>query len=228
MELKEVNQDSFPDNLFILDAPESPSPFIFSEGRLWVTEAAQQAIAEGKEKEQFRLFLDKSPMEIEKEAKLFLVHQVRYEGKGREGGSAHYYIFSRYPAHVDLPVYEKPEETLHLGINSSISETTQIRLIPAQALTLSEKEPGQIEVVFSGKKSVLLAEGELLLSRLRHATSVTQELFAPVPKGDVQKEDFRVMTEEYGKVDFSTELSIKNAGLHEISLQKKASPPQEK
>lgn len=223
VELKEVNKDDFQETLFISDVPETLSPFLFFQGRLLVTPEALQAIADGTEKEKFRLFIDKPKMDVAKEAKLFLTHQVRYEGVGREGSFANHYIFSQYPAQVILPVYEKPED-MRLGVNDSVAKTFQVRLIPDQALILSEKEKGQVEVTFAGKKSVLLAEGQEILSRLQHATAITQELFAPVPKGKVSSEDFKIMTEEFGKIDFSTELSVKNIGQLEIVVGKESPP----
>ena len=227
VELKEINKDDFKENLFVMEPSDTPPPFQLQEGRLLVREEALRSIAEGKEKEQFQLFLDKPGMDIEKEAKLFLVHQVQYQGTGREGSFAHYYIFSQYPAQLKLPVYEKPPESVALGVNQSAAQTFQIRLIPAETLQLSEKEPDQIEVVFAGRKTIVLAEGDQMLSKLSHATSVTQEVFAPLPKGEVRQEDFKILTEEYGKVDFQTELSVKNAGLHDIQLEKELPPASE-
>lgn len=138
VELKELNKDDFKENLFVMEPSQTPPPFELREGRLLIRKETLAAIAEGKEREEFQLFLDKPGMDIEKEAKLFLVHQIRYEGVGREGGSAHYYIFSQYPAQLKLPVYEKPPELVKLGVNQSVAQTFQIRLIPAENLQLSE------------------------------------------------------------------------------------------
>lgn len=223
VELKEVNKDGFQKTLFISDAPETLPPFRFFQGRLLVSQEALRAIADGTDKERFRLFLDKPKMDVAKEAKLFLIHEVRYEGVGRAGSFADYYIFSQYPAQITLPVYEKPED-IHLGVNNSIAKTFQVRLIPDQALILLAKGTGRVEVTFAGKKSVLPAEGRETLSRLRHAAVITQELFAPVPKGKVGPEDFKIVTEEYGRVDFSTELSVKNVGQLEVAVEKEALP----
>jgi len=220
VELKEINKDDFKENLFVMEPSDTPPPFQLQEGRLLVREETLRSIAEGKEKEEFQLFLDKPGMDIKKEAKLFLVHQVQYQGTGREGSFAHYYIFSQYPAQLKLPAYEKPPESVELGVNQSAAQTFQIRLIPAETLQLSEKESDQIEVTFAGRKTVVLSEGDQLLSKLSHATSVTQEIFAPLPKGDVRQEDFKVLTEEYGKVDFQTELSVRNIGRMEVSVEK--------
>lgn len=220
VELKEVNKDGFKETLFVMESSGTPPPFELRENRLLLREEALRAIAAGKEKEQFHLFLDKAGMEIEKEARMFLIHQVRYEGVGREGGFARYYIFSQYPAQLKLPVYEKPPESVELGLNQSVTETFQIRLIPDEDLQLSEGGPDRIEVTFAGKKTVVLAEGDQMLSRLSHAASITQEIFAPLPKGEIREEDFHVLKEDYGKVDFQTELSLKNIGRVEIAVEK--------
>ena len=221
VELNETNKDGFQKMLFIPDAPVSSPPFWLREDQVVIPEEVLQAIREGTEKRKFRLFLDKPGMDVEKEAQLFLIHRIQFDGVGREGGFADYYIFSRYPAQVTLPVQEKPQDAVHLGVNDSVTQTFQIRLIPDPALTLSREDSNRLAVLFAGKKSVLPPQGEELLSRLSQATTVTQEIFAPLPKGEVRPEDFQVLSEEFGTVNFSTELSVKNLGQREVQVEKK-------
>ncbi|MBI1952671.1 MAG: hypothetical protein HYS41_00915 [Candidatus Omnitrophica bacterium] len=220
LELNEVNRDGFEELLFISDSPAQPPAFRMAGSRILVPEEVAASIAAGTQEKEFRLFLDKPGMDLAKEAKLFLIHAIRYEGKGREGSLANYYVFSQYPAQLALPVYSQRPESLELGLNDSVAKTFSIRLIPSGSLTLAE-QTGQdgIEVAFAGKKSVVLSEGEEVLSKLKHATSITQELFAPVPKGEVKPEDLRLVKEEYGRVDFFTEISLKNVGLREVSVE---------
>lgn len=219
VELSELNQDGFQETLFIADSPVQPPPFRWVEGKIVVAQGVQAAIDQGQEAAQYRLYLDKPGLNLKEGAKLFLIHQVRFSGTGRQGSFANYYVFGEYPAQLKLPVFDTTSDQLRLRVSDSVGQTLGIRLIPAASLDLSEKFGGQMEVSFAGKKTVLLAKGQELLSKLKHATSITQELFAPIPKGEVKEEDFRVVTEEFGKVDFFTELSLRNEGVCEVTFQ---------
>lgn len=221
VELNEVNRDGFEEILFIADRPVHPAPFRLAGSRIVVPQEVAASIAAGTQEQDFRLFLDKPGMDLAQEARIFLTHAIRYEGKGREGSMAGYYVFSRYPAQMKLPVYGERPESVELGLNDSLARTFDIRLIPAESITLSEgAQAGGIEAAFAGRRSEVPSEGEEVLSQLTHAASVTQELFAPVPKGEVKPEDLRLIKEEYGSIEFSTEISLKNAGLLEVQVEK--------
>lgn len=207
LELNEINRDGFQKPLFVPEPSTQQAPFRLEGGKIVVNPEAQDP----------HLHLDKPGMDLKTEAKIFLVHHAQYVGAGREGAVSDYYVFSHFPARVELPADETGAGALDIGVGDSIGKTFHIRIFPASTIIFSEK--GERAVIsFAGKETLVTAVMEAPLSKLSRMISVTQQLFGPVPKGEIHPEDTRVMAEDYGTVEFSTELSLKNHGQHEVEL----------
>ncbi len=121
---------------------------------------------------------------------------------------------------MELPADETITSALGLRAGDSIGKTFRIRIFPASTITFSEKRT-HVVISFAGKEAPVLPETETTLSKLSRTISVTRELFGPIPKGEIRPEDIQVIAEDYGTVEFSTELSLKNHGQHEVELARR-------
>lgn len=216
VELIETNHDTFEHRLFINATEVPPAPFRFRENRIAMAPGVGQAIAQGTHPETFRLTLDRPDLDPARDAWLFLVHEVRYDGVGRVGGHADYYAFTSTPARVTLPAAEQAGGDLVIGLDESIGKTFALRFFPGASLTFALDGAGQLTVAADGASQPLPEEGEVQLSQEARTVSIRQTLLAPVPKGPVIPEQLDTIEETLGPVQCSTELLARNRGLLEV------------
>ena len=217
--LIETNRDTFPNRLFLESTGPSPRPFRFEETAVVVAEGVDAAIARGTQEEEFRLVLDRPGLDPATQARVFLVYEVRYAGAGREDGVADYYLFSAFPAQVTLPAFDASSGTLHLTLDDAMGQTFAVRLFPDRTLVLRESPTGGLALVFAGQTLELPPGDTHLMAPLAATLTVTQELFAPVPKGPVSQDAFRTVTDDYGPIEFSTELSVTSQAVTEVRAE---------
>ncbi len=205
VELVEINSDHFLGRLFENLAAEPPlPPFVLKENKLHVKHQALQSYL---------------GMDTAQEGLLFVTHRVVYNGVGREGAYNTYYVFRLLPGKVPLPAFTNPG-ALHLTSDDSLADLFHIRLFPAAILHLDQAPPGKLEARLDDGKGISLASPEEhLLSVENKTVLVTQEYYAPLPKGPIHQEDFKPTTGDLGSVEFSTRLSAKDAGRYEVVIE---------
>lgn len=153
----------------------------------------------------------------DQKTKLFLAYHVVYEGVGRESSWDDTYVFDSFPAKIPLPGFGDASDKFQLALGDSIGRMLDIRLLSATELLINEVEQGTIKISV-GEREVLVSAGEeQTLSKNSKTMAVTQEAFGPVPKGPITEKDIHVETVEYGNIEFSTELKIKNFGPCDLS-----------
>lgn len=219
VELTEINHDTFQNQLFMEEPGIQRWPFYLRDGKIVVDKGVAQSIKDGKNVEEYRLFVDKKEIDIEKEAKLFVIHNIVYDGVGRETSFADYYIFSKFPAKIPFPVSDWSSGKVHLTLDDSIGSMLNIRLFQGSDLLLSEAPQNAIEAAYAGTKATISADQEQLLTKNTKPFAITQEAFVPVPKGPITENDIKVETVEYGTIEFSTELKAKNHGLCDVQVE---------
>ena len=218
LELTEVNRDSFKEGLLL--EPHSPQawPFLLKDNRLIVNPKLQASIQQGKEWDEFGLVLDQPRLDL-KQVVLILSYRILYEGKGREGEVVTHYVFSRWPAQVKLPGFEHSSAQWQVTLDDPMSRILEIRPLHQPQLTLTELS-GETVGLLCGDQNRQLGTGEeISLAKGTQALAISQEILAPVPKGHVSEQDIRAEKVDFGPVEFSAELRIKNYG--KLSLYEK-------
>jgi len=219
LELTEINRDTFKNKLFVAEFETIITPFYLREGRLAIDKEAVQAIKEKRDLKKYRLFVDKPGLDIEKEAKLFLIYNQRYEGIGRNMSFTEYYIFNVLPAKISVFGFNSQVTEMRLAPDESIGKTFDIRILPGGELIITQVAQEDAEISFAGKKSVVSAKKEELLARDSKKILVSQEFFAPVPKGKITEDDIKIETAEFGEIEFSTDLKVINHGLCQLEIR---------
>lgn len=222
LEFIERNRDNFLQPLFVeADAP-ARRPFSLAGSEVVVDRGVQAALAQGTQADDYRLQVDRAELDVGRDARLFLVHEVHYDGQGRFGGVSHFYIFSAWPAVVALPVFEPVGPTWALSLDESLRRTAAIRLLPAGAggmIRLTARPDGSVEIASATGMTVVPPGSAVSLGTSSRTLEVTQDLLAPIPKGPVTAEEIRTDTARLGSITFSTELQATSAGWCEVRVE---------
>lgn len=128
--------------------------------------------------------------------KYLLLHKILYQGTGREGAQFRYLTFKEEPKEFSLQGWDSAKDPLLLSLDDSIGKTFAIRILPANPI------PPTALPVYKSK-----------------TVQIRQELFAPLPKGEMQAADIRVTRVDYGSILFSTELRLKKYGKVEVVFE---------
>ena len=218
MEVTETNRDNL--NTELVDGLPSHQgwPFLLKEDRLVLNPKLQASIQKGKGRDEFGVVLDQPILDL-KQAKLILSYRVLYEGKGREGEVVTHYVFSRWPAQVTLPVFEQSSVQWQMTLDDPMNRILEIRPLHQPQLTLTELSGETVGLLCGDQNRQLGIGEEISLAKGTQTLAISQEILAPVPKGHVSEQDIRAEKVDFGPVEFSAELRIKNYG--KLSLYEK-------
>lgn len=212
VQLIEENQDTFPELLALFSARALPEPFAYRDGKIVVDSGVAEAISKGEARERYGLWEHPPRLDLSKPL-LFVEHEIKFLGVGREWGTSRYAIFEKFPAAVSLDPYEDDSKEIRLPLINSLEVLGKIRSV-GPALEILKGPQGMVDgtefqIRYQGRSYELKPGGELSLGTETRAIRVLQEFTAPVPLGPVKPEEIRTETQDWGEVTFSTSLRLR-------------------
>ncbi len=205
IEIDELNTDTFPDPLGIVEDVEPQPGFELRDGEVFVDDDLELANSPG------------APLA---KCRLLVIHRIRYQGRGRSGLVTRHYAFAELPAHVPLPAPPPGGQWSHGPADPGpfAVAVRGIRLFPDSADRIDLDLEGEAVAVRIGNQRQSVAAGAAAtFLRTERALAVREESmtaadveFEGAPPGPPPRIDPTGM--DHGQVTFATQVTVSNHG----------------
>ncbi|MBI4398419.1 MAG: hypothetical protein HY586_04785 [Candidatus Omnitrophica bacterium] len=212
LEIEEENIDSFPVSGHTEGAETLEEPFWIEAGRIFFHPELAQAVAQGKEKQNFNLLIAPQPFE-EKNIKLLVKHDIHFEGNGRNMEITHYYIFDTWPAVIPFEPMNVGRAQVNIDLEENEGKLLNIRLTEENLSISFDEMTGKLRCTYGSIESDLPKDRAWQISEKSQKISISRQFTTRHNlKNPVEGAVPETTRHEFGEVEFKTKLTLKNLG----------------